>query len=62
VKVIPPDWINDGYCDCPFDGADETNTDACSGIDAWPGSSIALAADGGVDPDQQVTYVPLILL
>jgi hypothetical protein len=61
VKVIPPDWINDGYCDCPFDGADESNTDACSGIDAWPGSSIAIAADGN-SSDQQVRYVSLILL
>jgi hypothetical protein len=46
VKV-PPHWINDGYCDCPFDGADESNTDACSGIDGRPGST----------SDQQVTYV-----
>jgi hypothetical protein len=66
VRVIPPHWINDGYCDCPLDGADETNTDACSGIDAWPGSRIAVAStaaaasdgegsDDAVDP--QVTYV-----
>jgi hypothetical protein len=58
MKDIPADWMNDGYCDCPFDGADELNTDACSGIESWPGSSIAIAADGNVDPDQQeVTYV-----
>jgi hypothetical protein len=63
VRVIPPHWINDGYCDCPLDGADETNTDACSGIDAWPGSNIAVvaaAADGDDIPDPQVTYVTFI--
>jgi hypothetical protein len=60
VKVIPPHWINDGYCDCPFDGADENNTDACSGIDAWPGSNVAVTADGGAPSEHQVTYVPLI--
>jgi hypothetical protein len=62
VKVIPPHWINDGYCDCPFDGADETDTDACSGIDGWAGSSVVATADGGAPSEQPVTYVPLILL
>jgi hypothetical protein len=52
VRVIQPDKINDGYCDCPLDGADETNTDACSGIDAWPGASIHMAND-----DDSVMYV-----
>jgi hypothetical protein len=61
VHVIPPAQINDGYCDCPFDGADETNTDACSGIDAWPGSSVisAATADDDAAPDPKVTYVYL---
>jgi hypothetical protein len=62
VKVIPPHWINDGYCDCPFDGADETNTDACSGIDAWPGSNVAATADGGAPSEQEVTYVPFYFM
>ena len=37
VKVIPPEWINDGYCDCPLDGSDEPDTEACSGSVSWPG-------------------------
>ena len=37
VKVIPSDWINDGYCDCPLDGKDEPETEACSGSHSWPG-------------------------
>lgn len=39
LQEIPQDWINDGYCDCPLDGADEPNTDACSGSPIWPGIS-----------------------
>lgn len=35
--IIPKEWINDGYCDCPLDGLDEPNTDACSGSSSWPG-------------------------
>ena len=34
---IPKTWINDGYCDCPLDGLDEPDTEACSGSIAWPG-------------------------
>ncbi|GAX10980.1 protein kinase C substrate 80K-H [Fistulifera solaris] len=34
---IPPDQINDGYCDCPISGLDETETNACSGSTQWPG-------------------------
>ncbi|KAG7349853.1 glucosidase II [Nitzschia inconspicua] len=37
VQEIPTEWMNDGYCDCPIDGADEPNTDACSGSQFWPG-------------------------
>ena len=38
-RVIPPEWINDGYCDCPLDGLDEPETEACSGsaIGGWSG-------------------------
>jgi hypothetical protein len=43
LKEIPALWINDGYCDCPFDGIDEPNTDACSGSQYWPG----VVASGG---------------
>jgi hypothetical protein len=39
VRVIPADWINDGYCDCPLDGKDEPDTEACSGSNSWPGLS-----------------------
>ncbi|KAL3926756.1 MAG: hypothetical protein SGBAC_013345 [Bacillariaceae sp.] len=44
MTVIPDSWINDGYCDCPFDGKDEPNTAACSGSTAWPG---LISAGGG---------------
>jgi hypothetical protein len=37
IQDIPDDWVNDGYCDCPLDGADEPDTDACSGSQSWPG-------------------------
>jgi protein kinase C substrate 80K-H len=37
VVDIPEEWLNDGYCDCPLDGADEPGTDACSGSQGWPG-------------------------
>lgn len=36
-RAIPKEWMNDGYCDCPFDGKDEPNTNACSGSLSWPG-------------------------
>jgi len=29
---ILPHHVNDGYCDCTYDGADEVGTGACSGI------------------------------
>ncbi|KAL7508724.1 hypothetical protein ACHAXN_005826 [Cyclotella atomus] len=35
--TLPPSKINDGYCDCPLDGADETTTGACSGSNLWAG-------------------------
>lgn len=34
---IPRSQINDGYCDCPLDGLDEPDTEACSGSASWPG-------------------------
>jgi hypothetical protein len=37
LLTIPPSKINDGYCDCPLDGADETTTGACSGSNLWAG-------------------------
>ncbi len=35
--VIPESWVNDNYCDCPFDGRDEPDTGACSGSLSWAG-------------------------
>ena len=35
--IIPHEWVDDGYCDCPFDGKDEPNTNACSGSLSWAG-------------------------
>ncbi|KAL6080636.1 Glucosidase 2 subunit beta [Balamuthia mandrillaris] len=29
-KMIPLAWVNDDYCDCPDNGADEPGTSACS--------------------------------
>ena len=36
-REIPPNHINDGYCDCPSNGADEPDTEACAGFEAWAG-------------------------
>ena len=36
-QEVPEDRINDGYCDCPTNGADEPNTEACAGHEYWPG-------------------------
>lgn len=43
IREIPSEWINDGYCDCPFDGKDEPETEACSGSSEWPGLATAKA-------------------
>ncbi|KAL3772082.1 hypothetical protein ACHAWU_008104 [Discostella pseudostelligera] len=31
LQTLHPSQINDGYCDFPYDNADEPNTSACSG-------------------------------
>ena len=31
TRKVTKEMMNDGYCDCPLDGADEPNTNACSG-------------------------------
>ncbi|CAB9497824.1 Glucosidase 2 subunit beta [Seminavis robusta] len=31
MHTVSDDQIDDGYCDCPLDGADEPHTNACSG-------------------------------
>ena len=28
-SLIPFDWVNDDFCDCPEDGSDEPATNAC---------------------------------
>ena len=43
TEVIPPERINDGYCDCPADGGiDEFETEACSGsgLNGWAGNRL----------------------
>ncbi len=38
--LLPSNFINDNYCDCPIDGGiDEPNTSACSGVidGGWSG-------------------------
>lgn len=47
VRVIPDDWINDGFCDCPLDALDEPETEACSGapVGGWPGIGTDIGTD-----------------
>eukprot|EP00934_Nitzschia_sp_Nitz4_P006758 Nitzschia sp. Nitz4//scaffold89_size161592//60456//62790//NITZ4_002375-RA/size161592-snap-gene-0.172-mRNA-1//-1//CDS//3329559607//6748//frame0 len=52
TTVVPNDSINDGYCDCPYDGLDEPSTPACAGSQHWPGL-------GGGMPDSD-TRSPLL--
>jgi len=49
LQTLHPAQINDGYCDCPYDNADEPNTSACSGgMDGmWAGLPM-LSTDGSV--------------
>lgn len=39
---LPPDRINDGYCDCLDTAADEIETDACAGVNNWDGLATTL--------------------
>jgi len=50
---VPPNRVNDNYCDCTLDGLDEPSTSACSGVgykqqgvavSAYPGVAAAAAA------------------
>jgi len=49
LQTLHPSQINDGYCDFPYDNADEPNTSACSGgMDGmWVGLPM-LSTDGSV--------------
>lgn len=49
--IIPEAFVNDGYCDCPTTGADEPNTDACSGHENWAGT-IRAPSVVAVDPSR----------
>jgi hypothetical protein len=42
IQVISDDRINDNFCDCPTTGADEPNTNACAGLEYWPGQASAM--------------------
>ena len=54
VEAIPHDWINDGYCDCPYDGGiDEPNTNACSGAHDWPGIDITATAVTSAEEEEE---------
>ena len=62
LQTIPPERINDGYCDCPLDGLDEVETGACSGsIDGmWAGippSSIYGGGGGGNSESSDYMFV-----
>lgn len=58
---IPEDWINDGYCDCPMDGKDEPDTNACSGSQYWPGIRYELLRWGKIfDIWQEMKNLELI--
>jgi len=51
-KVIAPEHINDGYCDCPADGGiDELATAACSGSihGGWSGISIPKNSETSIE-------------
>ena len=39
VQLLP-EQMNDGYCDCIWDGTDEPLTMACSGYSSWPGTTL----------------------
>ncbi|GKY93357.1 hypothetical protein MPSEU_000303300 [Mayamaea pseudoterrestris] len=45
MQSISDDRINDDFCDCPTNGADEPSTNACAGIDYWPGRNAAATDD-----------------
>ena len=37
LQELSPNQINDGYCDCPTNGIDEPETNACAGYEHWSG-------------------------
>jgi len=64
-KVIPDTWINDGFCDCPYDSLDETKTEACSGaaIGGWPGIEEKMDRSPTFQcPQQKTKNLPLSMI
>mmetsp|Transcript_22642 Transcript_22642/g.53466 ORF Transcript_22642/g.53466 Transcript_22642/m.53466 type:complete len:803 (+) Transcript_22642:228-2636(+) len=59
---IPKAWINDGYCDCPFDGKDEPNTNACSGSSGWPGVGTVAARSAAESKEFSCPQQPNLVL
>jgi len=62
-RLIPPSQMNDGYCDCPFDGGvDELETGACSGAtdNGWAG--VIITDDKIKPPKFQCKQQPKLLL
>jgi len=65
-REIPETRINDGYCDCPVDGADEVDTGACSGSveGGWAGvrvigSEVPPSSSKFQCPQQKSLLLPL---
>lgn len=52
THVLADDRINDNFCDCPTNGADEPATNACAGIEYWPGHS----SDSDTNPSVVVVF------
>lgn len=61
THVISKDLMDDGYCDCPLDGADETNTNACSGsmVGAFTGiPAVSIKSQTYQCPQQKKLQIP----
>jgi len=61
TQKIPEEKINDGYCDCPLDGADEPHTHACSGstVGAFTGiAAVSTESKKYQCPQQRKLQIP----
>lgn len=61
THMVSQEQINDGYCDCPLDGADEPNTNACSGstMGAFTGiPAVSLESKKYQCPQQRKLQIP----
>jgi len=65
LQMVPEAWMNDGFCDCPIDGVDEPNTEACSGsgMGGWAGVPLQLQDESTLPhyacPEQPNLVIPL---